>query len=433
MQLSRGGASLPPPARCPRRARRRATARRRPTGSRWGLAAALPLLTVGGVALAQVDVSAESTTTLFYEPGGPLHMLVAVPSVDVSADVGDHLEVGADYEVDIVSGASVAVVDAPSPSVDAVSSATLVDQRHAVGGRLGLLGDLTRLDVGYTYGRERDYRSHAFTVSGSAELFGRNSTFGLSYSRAFDQVCDVARDRPLEPVQRTRMPSSEGCFEVGQGRIARDLAIHNVQASWTQAWSPVLATQLIGSLQLLHGFQGNPYRAVWLGTTSAQEHHPDNRARYALGAAARLWLEPLDGALRGFLRLYRDTWAVTSVTLETGYEQVFGHGWRARLHARWYTQSGAFFYSDDYARFPRGQYFTGDRELSPMDSWSLGAFVAWDVPPDDRGEVLGLLSALRLALQAEYAKNSFPEFHYDRTPVPNDQMLFGTLQLRATF
>ncbi len=432
MQLTvRGG--RPGGVAAPRRPARHA---RRPGRSAREAAALAVLLAAGSWAAparAQVDVSVESTTTVFYEPGRDLNMLVVIPGVDLDASLGEHVELGAEYEVDIVSGASVAVVDAPSPSVDAISSATVVDRRHVAGGHLALAGDLTRLDLGYTYAQERDYRSHAFSVAGSAELFGRNSTFGLSYARGFDQVCDVARERPLEPVERTRMPSSAGCFQTGQGRTTQDLAIHNLQATWTQAWTPVFVTQVIGSLQLLNGFQSNPYRAVWLGTTSAQEHHPENRARYAAGLSARLWLEPLEGALQGFVRAYRDTWAIQSITLETGYEQALGKGWRARLHARWYTQSGAFFYSDDYARFPRGQYFTGDRELSPMDSWSLGAFVAWDVPPDDEGEVLGFLSEFRLFLKAEYAKNSFPEFRYDRAPVPNDQMLFGTLQVRATF
>ncbi len=379
------------------------------------------------------EVTAETTTTVFLEPGRALNMMVLIPSADVDAKLGEHLELGADYEVDIVSGASVAVVDAPSASVDAISSATVVDQRHVVGGHLGLLGDLTRLDLAYSYGTERDYRSHAFSVSAAAELFGRNSTFQISYARAFDQVCDAARDRPLEPVERPRMPSSEGCFEPNGDRITRDLAIHTFQASWTQAWTPVLATQLVATAQILNGFQGNPYRAVWLGRSSAQEHHPENRARFAAGAGLRLWLEPLEGALQGFARLYRDTWALQSITLETGYAQSLGAGWQARLLGRWYTQSGAFFYSDDYTRFPRGQYFTGDRELSPMDSWSVGLRLSWDLPPDEEGDVLGFLAGLRLALRTEYTRNQFPEFRYDRAPVPNDQMLFATLQVRATF
>ncbi len=405
-----------------------------PRLAQWGTVAALlvfPAL-VSTTARSQA-VTAETTTTFFYEPGKDLNMLVVIPSADVDATLGEHLELGADYEVDIVSGASVAVVDAPSGSVDAISSATVVDQRHVVGGHLGLLGDLTQLDLRYTYGTERDYRSHAFSVAASAELFGRNTTFRLSYARAFDQVCDVARDRPLEPVERARMPSSEGCFQANAGRIAHDLAIHTFQASWTQAWTPVLATQLVTTGQLLNGFQGNPYRAVWLGRTSAQEHHPRNRARFAAGAGLRLWLEPLSGALQGFARLYRDTWAVQSVTLEVGYAQTLGSGWQGRLQGRWYTQSGAFFYSDDYTRFPRGQYFTGDRELSPMDSWSVGLLLSWDVPPNDEGLVAGFLSGLRLAARTEYTQHRFPEFNYDRVPVPNDRMLFATLQLRAAF
>ena len=51
-----------------------------------------------------------------------------------------------------------------------------------------------------------------------------------------------------------------GCFSSDPTRTTRDLDIDGYQASWTQAWTPILATQVTYTAQVLNGFQSNPYR-----------------------------------------------------------------------------------------------------------------------------------------------------------------------------
>lgn len=386
-----------------------------------------------GPAAADGEVGFDTTHTVFHERGGPLDMTVYSPSADMQGDIGKHVTVGAGWEADIVSGASVAVVDAPSTAVDAITSATtLTDQRHTVGGDIQIRGDFTRLDLAYNYGRESDYRSHSFRMAAAAELFERNTTLEASYARGWDQVCNLAQPDAQEAVDRQRMPSSQGCFEADD-RASPALDLQTFQGSWTQAWTPILATQLTFTTRLLNGYQANPYRGVWLGRTVAQEHHPDNRARYAAGLNVRLWLKPLQGALRAFGRLYRDTWDVESVTAELGYEQTVQSGLRIRLRGRFYIQNGAFFYSDDYVRFPQGAFFTGDRELSPMKSVTAGARLQWNVPSDEQGNVLGVLDSLDLVLKGDFIKYYFDDFNYGNTSVPNDVAVIATLGLEALF
>jgi hypothetical protein len=195
----------------------------------------------------------------------------------------------------------------------------------------------------------------------------------------------------------------------------------------------VLSTQTSLTAQLLDGFQANPYRGVRIGRASAQEHHPEHRARYAVGVGARLWIEPLSGALQPQLRAYRDTWDVRSLSAELGYEQTMGAGLRVRGRGRYYVQGGAAFYSDDYVLAPRGRYFTGDRELSPMRSALLGAQLTWAVPSDRRGTILGALEELEIVLKGDLLKSWFAEFHYDRVAVPNDLALVGSFSVLAGF
>lgn len=408
------------------RAARRARARAR-------VPVAIAFVAVAIAGGARADSGIGTTTTFFHEAGGPLDMTVLTPSVDARVDFAEEVGVNVGWEADIVSGASVAIVDAPSADVDVVSSATqLDDTRHTFGGGLELRGEFTSMTLGYAYGFESDYRSHGFSVAGRAEMFERNTTFDVSYARGFDEVCDLAQPRAQEAVDRRPLPGSEGCFSA-EDRTSHDLSLQTFQASWSQAWTPILTTQVTLTAQLLHGFQGNAYRSVWLGGIYAQENHPRDRARYAGGLSARLWVKPLAGAVQVFGRAYRDTWGIESLTADLGWEQSIAAGLRLRARARYYTQTGAAFYSDDYARDPKGQYFTGDRELSPMSSWTLGARAQWTIPADEDGEVLGFLTSLDLVLKGDWVFYDFPEFHYDQAAVPNDQSIAATVGLDAVF
>ena len=383
---------------------------------------------------AQAEVSASASA--FHEGGGPLNMTVLIPEVSADVALSDGLAVNAGWTADVVTGASVAVVDAPAASVDAISGASVQDVRHVLGGGFRVQDGQSTLAGSYRYGFENDYRSHSFDITARTELYERNTALQITYARAFDRVCDGPD--ASEAVLKPRLDSSEGCFKDAASTAAakrRDvgLSVHTFQGGWTQNLSPALSMQLTASAALLEGLQANPYRAVVIGRAAAQEHHPDNRARYAFAAGFRLWIEPLSGALQPLFRAYRDTWNVRSLSAELGYEQTLGQGLRLRARGRYYVQTGASFYSDDYVLNPKGQYFTGDRELSPMQSGLLGGQFSWTVPANEQGEVLGFLGSLELALKGDLLRSWFPDFHYDRAEVPNDTALLGTLSLLAGF
>lgn len=377
----------------------------------------------------------DAYTTLFYEFGGPLEMLIVNPQARVRVDPADEVSLNVAYEADVVSGASVAVVDAPASAVDAITSATrLEDVRSVVSGGLQVRSPFGSLRGSYAYGFERDYTSHGFTLGARTDLFERNTTLDLSYARGFDLVCDLDQPRAQEAVERRRLDVSEGCFdERNMDRTTHDIALQTFQGSWTQAWAPILVTQVTLTAQLVDGFQSNPYRAVWLGRTAAQEHHPESRFRYAASLGARLWIEPLSGALTAHVRAYRDNWDVRSITAQLAYEQSIAGALRLRAHFRYYTQGAAAFFSDDYALLPRGQYFTGDRELSDQESFMVGLALTWTLTPGSEGAELGPLSAFRLVAKVDYMHHEFSGFRYARAAVPNNNAIMGTLGLELAF
>ncbi|MCA9605107.1 MAG: DUF3570 domain-containing protein [Myxococcales bacterium] len=399
----------------------------------------IALATLFGLALAapaRADVAElDAYTTLFYEFGGPLEMLVVNPAARLRVQPIPELSLNASYEADVVSGASVAVVDAPASDVDAITSATrLEDVRSVISGGLAVNSPFGTLRGNYSYGFENDYLSHAFTLGARTDVFERNTTFDLSYARGFDQVCDLNQPRAQEAVERGRLDVSDGCFDsTNTDRTTHDLDLQTFQGSWTQAWAPILVTQVTLTAQLIDGFQSNPYRAVWLGRTAAQEHHPDSRFRYAGSIGARLWVEPLNGAISAHVRAYRDNWDVRSITAQLAYEQSIGGAIRVRAHARYYRQGAAAFFSDDYGLRPVGQYFTGDRELSDQESIMAGLALYWTLTPGSEGAELGPLQSFRLVVKADYIHHEFPGFRYARAAVPNNNSIMGTLGLELAF
>jgi hypothetical protein len=382
-------------------------------------------------AVSRADARLGLGATYFHESGGPLEMNVLMPAAEVSVDLGEPVTLGVGWNADIVSGASVAVVDAAAADIDAISTASVTDTRHEFSGTVSVRDGIATFDLGYSHALEEDYLSNGFSVGARTELLDRNTVLSISYGRGFDRVCDLAGT--FEPVMKPRLDSSKGCFGDGDERAERDLTIHTFNAAWSQAWTPTLTMQLTATSQLLHGFQSNPYRAVRIGKTAAQEYHPRDRARYALSAGLRFWIVPLSGALQAEARVYRDTWDIRSISAELAYEQSLLGALRLRARGRYYSQGAAAFYSDDYVLAPRGAYFTGDRELSSMRSLLAGGQIVWLALPDDDGEVFGFLSGFELAIKGDLLKTYFDDFHYDRAEVPNTLAVIGGLELHATF
>jgi hypothetical protein len=140
--------------------------------------------------------------------------------------------------------------------------------------------------------------------------------------------------------------------------------------------------QVGSTIQILDGFQSNPYRAVLVGSQhrTPQEHMPNFRQRYAGFGRGAYALPDMRASLTGGIRLYRDSWAVMAETAELNYNQYVQQNFLFTLRGRYHQQTGASFYrtSRDYQTLgPAGQYWTGDRELSPMSNFLGSAKLAY--------------------------------------------------------
>ncbi len=398
----------------------------------------LAALFVGNEARGQV-ASADLRGTVLLEPSKESHLTVVTPAATLAVSPADFLELHASYEADIVSGATEAVKS--GPLADIVSSATPFDDvRHAVHGGFTFTRSTTRLAADYSYGTESDYRSQSVTVSAGTDFFQRDTELEISYSRGFDTVCTTAYSDATSPSARTRLDSSDGCFTQAPDRAKRPIDLDVFQAGWTQAWTPTVATQLVVTGSLQHGFLENPYRGVVITPAGldALENQPDNRARGAVALRGKYFVRPLTGAVTAAIRLYRDTWDIFGQTYELEAEKYLGPVLRVLVHGRYYSQSGALFYSNDYTggepRYgPRGQYWTGDRELSPLSSVTLGGRVlaALRGAPDAR--IIGALLLLQGSAGFDLLKTQLRDFTWGGQKPDDTTSLIFSFALRGEF
>jgi len=345
---------------------------------RLQLTAAALVLAIAAPALA--DDRAEVSTSLFAEKrdGSKGGLTVVHPQADFGIDLGRFVSLDVAYAADAVSGATSTIYQ-----VDAVSSATTFsDTRHEGTVGLGFHGRRSRITFSATLGTERDYLSRQVGGTASIDLPGRNTTVALAYSHSFDQVCD--RDNGMATPQEAKALTGADPCEKKNGifgkdlpgmTLWRDLSIDTAQVTITQNLSPTMNLQLAGYGQVLEGFQSNPYRRVRVGQNSPQEHIPSTRDRMSFSARLNRFLPKLHGAVHFDARFYDDTWRVLGGDVELGYSQYIGKSLLLKLHARVYQQSAAKFFKDAFyyqTESTAGEYFTGDRELSPVRSAMVG-------------------------------------------------------------
>lgn len=414
--------------------------------SRSGSSSAFAALVMAFVSLlvptrarAQV-VETRLRATVFHEPSPTSKMTVLTPSAQLEVSPWEFLSVNAGYEADIVSGASEAVKAGPSSPPDVVSAASVHDLRHVVNGGLTITRKHTHLGASYAYGTERDYRSNSFTVNAGSDFFQKNTQIELSYGRGFDKVCNVKYADTLSPTLRPRLDSSKGCFAGAKTRRLMPIDLDSFQIGWTQSWTPLFTTQLVFSGQLQHGFLSNAYRSVVISAagSAAQEHHPDNRARTAAAIRAKYYVKPLATAFGIDARIYRDTWDILSQTYEINAERYMLPWLRLMLRGRFYTQTGALFWSDDYTggepiTGPRGQYWSGDRELSPLQNFLGGGrlIATWNGHKGDR--IAGMLLSVSTEATLDVIKTKLDQFTWAGRAPDDTFAIVGGLGIDGQF
>jgi hypothetical protein len=349
--------------------------------------AALPfvLLALGAAPAARAATAeASSRVTLFDEPAGNQKgVRVLHPQVDASANVADAVSFALGYSADVVTGATPRTFG-PKSGVDAVSGPTkFSDTRHLFHGGIGLERPDGGISASYAYGFESDYKTHSLSATTHNDLYEHNFTLALAYTHNWDSVCDANNAAAAgNLLNLVPLSSSQNCFTNAADVTSHRLTIDTFEPSLSWTMTPRLVVQGGTTIQLLDGFQSNPYRAVQFGSQrhAPQERLPLIRQRYAVFFRLAYAFPELRASTRAMLRLYDDSWAVRAVTADVVATKYLGQTMLLGLRAHYHRQGGASFYrnaTDLRVLGPTGEWWTGDRELAPMGNYLVGGKFAY--------------------------------------------------------
>jgi len=292
-----------------------------------------------------------------YDGGG---VKIDGPSLLVRKSFLEKFSISGNFYMDMVSSASIDVVTTASPYDEERVQWSL--GADAIRGK-------TIYSVGFTNSEEDDYQSDTAYFGLSQDLFGDLTTVSLGFSRGWDTV-------------RRRDASGNGVdpnFEENIDRRTYRLGV-----------SQILTKNLIfgATFEAItdEGFLNNPYRSVryvdsgsGTGYSFEPEIYPRTRTSNAIALSSRYFL-PYRAAIRGEYRFFTDTWGIVSHTAEIGYTHPWDPKWIFDVKYRFYTQSGADFYSDLFPR-SQAQNFEGrDKELATFTSNTIGAGASYEFP-----------------------------------------------------
>jgi len=304
---------------------------------------------------------------------------VLAPVVYVEKDVPDErFTVGAEYMLDAVTSASIGAGAAAVTGGDFL----FTEYRHET--TLRLASKLRNWALGgyARYSTESDWISRSFGLSVARELFNRAGTLSLSYSGNFDSVNRIFAGRVLPW-------TSTGTTNLQQVNY---LALGYAHALTRRLLGGLLAEGIVAT-----GPQDNPYRQVRDGLP---ESHPLLRRRGAVSGFLR-WAVPRSPlVLEPRYRLYGDDWGIVAHAVDLRAHVRFLKRVVLRARYRYYTQTGAYFWSEDGAYPVGARYRTADPKMTRFHSHTPGGELTVEL--DGLAQLRGLKWLRGAWIQATY-------------------------------
>lgn len=213
--------------------------------------------------------------------------------------------------------------------------------------------------MSYYLSSEVDYLAQQ--LGGSVSRDFRSQTVNVSVGSSFgwDEIKPLADDDTNQaPDRRTTL---------------------HVNAVTTHVLSPVTMVRWGLEHNIVTGLQHNPYRNVYAAGANHPERHPNSRNRSDMFVRVHQYL-PNQSSVKLSYRYYFDDWGIDSHEIGTRLSQYVTRGVFARYTYRWYSQSPADFYREDYTQPDGvGGYLTGDYRMSDLSSHMFGLALNFDM------------------------------------------------------
>lgn len=265
--------------------------------------------------------------------------------------------------------------------------------------------------------KEFDYTSIGANT-GLERSFNKNNTqVSLSAAYYYDVVKPVGdRPVPLSKMQFRRDFETEEAFREQfdstrqTGRA--DKQTFDLSLGFTQTLTRFSLLQLNINWSTISGYMTDPYKLLsvidekGVSQSYLYESRPEDRTKQSIFILSKHAL--LTGVADISYRLSKDSWGVSSHTLESHYRYNFSQTMFGQVHFRYYQQQAADFYTrylNESERLP--QYASADYRLGNLKAYTFGIKLGHKI--SDTG-----LATYRL----EY---------YQQNPFDNDQAATGQL------
>jgi hypothetical protein len=211
--------------------------------------------------------------------------------------------------------------------------------------------------AGYYVSNETDYFAQLFSASYNRDFFQQNLNLAGGFSYGKDDI------EPLEDADTSQIAAYRKSFH------------YSFVA--TQVLTRTTIARLGVELSEVDGLQHNPYRNVWVDGSNEAELHPSTRSRRDLFVKMHQYVTNRS-SLKLNYKLYEDDWGIASHTVGASVSQYVDDDIVVRYRYRYYTQSSADFYRDDYTN-PGGVggFQTGDYRMGEFDAHLFGSRVEW--------------------------------------------------------
>ncbi len=306
--------------------------------------------------VAHAAVLPEDRIDVMYHAYSGDNVEVTGPSILVRKSLGTNASFSANYYVDDISSASVDVVSQ--------GSAYTEDRKE---GSLGadVLYEDTTFSAGIGNSEEDDYSASSYWFGITQEFFGGLSTVSLGYAKGDDEV------------RRN-----------GDPQFSEELKRQNYRLGLTQVLTRNALVGITWETISDEGYLNNAYRSyrfadpnAALGYSYAPEMYPNTRTSNAVSVRGRYFIQPRS-AVYGEYRYFSDDWDITAHNIQFGYTRWLSSQWLAEVGYRYYTQTGADFFSNLFSRRDEQNFMGRDKELSPFDNHTLSVGFTYQFLPN---------------------------------------------------
>jgi hypothetical protein len=304
---------------------------------------------------------------------------VVTNTTEISKSLGEHVHLGIAYLADGITGAS---RKDDRGDIDGITAASVTrESRQEVTGALSGTFDLTRVfkresealnptTIGITgiNSVETDYRSRTLGASFSQDLFQRNTTLGFSFIKSFDD---------LDPAPRfinSTLLQDVGWNYFGEGKRQTD----KINVSLTQGITVTTVAAFIWGYVYDRGYLAKPYYVYEIDNVYKHEKLPAERRNMTFTGRINQYIPTKYGlALHCDYRLFYDSWDLVSHTASLKIYYRFAEKFIIEPSYRYYTQTSAFFYEDEYTGDP--VYLTTDLKYRECMSNTFGLKLIYEL------------------------------------------------------